>query len=143
MFPELVVHAHEAVARNDAHRDLIRQLLRLEIRVVREHPHVSQLVRDGGIEFHRAQALEEAIFDREPEGLASIDRCFDRHHERDLRFDRNIDVLRDPELNSQAIDDELETLGEECERFRGCGRDRTREREEEERTGRRQRDPRH
>jgi len=87
MFPELVVHAHEAVARNDAHRDLVRQLLRLQIRVVREHPHVAQLVGHCRIEFFIAQTLEESILDRKPEGLASIAWRFDGHDQRDLRLD--------------------------------------------------------
>ena len=140
VFPELVVHAHEAVARNDAHRDLIRQLLRLEIRVVREHPHVAELVGHCRIQFFIAQTLEESILDREPEGLARIEWGFNGHNQRDLRLDRDIHILRYSELASKTIDDMLKTLGDESGRFsRGCGS--KREREEEEQIGRRQRDP--
>jgi hypothetical protein len=142
MFPELVVHVHEAVPRNDAHRDLVRQLLRLEIRVVREHPHVAQLVGHCRIEFFIAQTFEESILDRKPEGLASIEWRFDSHDLRDLRLDRDIHILRYPELASKTIDDKLKTLGDESGRFsHGCGSNRTSEREEEEHIGRRQRDP--
>ena len=141
MFPELVVHAREAVARDDAHRDLVRQLLRLEIRVVREHPHVAQLVGHCRIEFFIAQALEESILDRKPEGLASIEWRFDRHDQRDLRLDRDIHILRNPELASKTIDDKLKTPGDESGRFSGCGSNRTSERKkkrkEEEHIGRR------
>jgi len=87
MFPEFVVHAYQTVARDDAHRDLIRELLRLQIRVVREHPHVAQLVGHCRIEFFIAQTLEESILDRKPEGLASIAWRFDGHDQRDLRLD--------------------------------------------------------
>ena len=122
MFPEPVVHAHEAVARNDAHRNLVRQLLRLEIRVVREHPHVAQLVGHRRIEFFIAQTLQESMLDRKPEGLASIEWRFDRHDQRDLRLDRDIHILRNPQLASKTIDDELKTLGDESGWFsRGCG----------------------
>jgi hypothetical protein len=142
MFPELVVNAHEAVARNDAHRDLVRQLLSLEIRVVREHPHVAQLVGHCRIEFFIAQTLEEPILDRKPERLASIEWRFDRNDQRDLRLDRDIHILRNPELTSKTIDDKLKTLGDESGRFsRRCGSNRTSEHEEEEHIGRRQRDP--
>jgi hypothetical protein len=120
MFPELVVHAHEAVARNDAHCDLIRQLLRLEIRVVREHPYVAQLVGYCRIEFFIAQTLEESILDRKPEGLASIEWRLDRHDQRDLRLDRDIHVLRYPEFDSKTIDDKLKTLGDESGGFSRC-----------------------
>jgi hypothetical protein len=142
MCPELVVHTREAVARDDAHRDLVRQLLRLEIRVVREHPHVAQLVGHCRIEFFIAQALEESILDSKPEGLASIEWRFDGHDLRDLRLDRDIHILRNPELGSKTIDDELKTLGDESGRFsRERGSDRTSERKEEEHIGRRQHDP--
>jgi len=142
MFPELVVHAHEAVARNDAHRDLVRQLLRLEKGVVREHPHVAQFVGHCRIEFFIAQTPEEPILDRKPEGLASVEWRFDRHDQRDLRLDRDIHILRYPELASETIDDKLKTLGDESGRFSyGCGTNRTSQREEEEHIGRRQRHP--
>lgn len=142
MFPELVVHARETLACDHAHRDLVRQLLCLQIRVVRKHPDVSQLVGHCRIEFLLAQTLEESILDREPEGFTSIDRCFHGDDERDLRLDRDVHALGYPELPSQTIDNELKTLSDESGRFpRRCGCYRAREREEEERTGRQQRDP--
>jgi len=142
MFPELLVHAHEAFACDHAHRDLVRQLLRLQIRVVRKHPYVPQLVGQCRIEFLVAQTLEESILNREPEGFTSIDRRFHGDDERDLRLDRDVHALGYPELASQTIDNELKTLSDESGRFPcRCGCYRAREREEEERTGRQQRDP--
>ena len=145
MFPQLVVHVHEAVPRNDAHRDLVRQLLRLEIRVVREHPHVAQLVGHCRIEFFIAQTLEESILDRKPEGFSSIEWRCDGYDQRDLRLDRDVHILRYPQLASKTIDDKLKTLGDESGRFSGCGSNRTserkNERKEEEHIGRRQCDP--
>jgi len=72
-----------------------------------EHPHVSQFVREDGIELLCAQALEELVLDREPEGLASIGRCFNRHDECDLRLYRDVDVVGNPQFCPQAIDDQL------------------------------------
>lgn len=142
MFPEFVVHADQAVTRDHAHRDLIRELLGLQIRVVRKHPYMPQLVGHCRIEFLVAQTLEESILDREPEGFTSIDRCFHGDDERDLRLDRDVHALGYPELASQTIDNELKTLSDESGWFpRRCGCYRAREREEEERTGRQQRDP--
>jgi hypothetical protein len=108
---------------------------------VGEHPDVPQLVREDRIQFLCAQALEELILDCEAEGLASIGWRFDGDDECDLRFDRNVDVLRNPQLTAQTIDYEWDSLNDEGGRFRWCGQQRTREREQEERAGRRQRDP--
>jgi hypothetical protein len=144
MGPELVVHADEVVARDHAHRDLIGELLGLQKRMVREHPDVSQLVSDHCIELLRTQAIEKSILDGEPEGCTSIDRRFHRDDERDLRLDRDVDAFRNPQLSSQTIDDELETLDDERRGFSGGGGcHRASEREEDQGTGRRQRDPRH
>ena len=57
------------------------------------------------------------ILDREPEWLTSIDRCFDGDDECDLRFDRNVDALRNPQLSSQAIDHELDPFDDERRRL--------------------------
>lgn len=108
--------------------------------MVREHPHVAELVGHCRIQFFIAQTLEESILDREPEGLARIEWGFNGHNQRDLRLDRDIHILRYSELASKTIDGMLKTLGDESGRFsRGCGS--KREREEEEQIGRRQRDP--
>ena len=102
VFPQLVVHAHQTVSGHDPHGDLIGETFRLEIGVMGEHPHVTQLVGHRRIEFLGTQSLQEAVFDRESEWLASIRRRFDRHDERDLRLHRDVDALRYPQLRRAA-----------------------------------------
>jgi len=141
MLPELAIDAYKAIAGDDPHGDLISELLGLEIWVMCEHPYVSQLVSHHRVEFRRAQSIEEPILDGEPEGFTSMGRRLHRDNERDLRFDRDVDVFRNPQFSSQTIDHWLDTPDEEARRlssWRGC--DRAVQREEEERAGR-QRDP--
>jgi hypothetical protein len=83
---------------------------------------VTQLVGHCRVEFFLAETLEEPILDRKPEGLASLEWRLDRHDQRDLRLDRDIHVLRYPELDSKTINDKLKTFGDESGRFsRWCG----------------------
>src|SRR4029434_4447736 len=56
VFPQFLVHADEAVARDHPHRDLIGELFSLKIWMVREHPHMPELVRHRCIELLFAQS---------------------------------------------------------------------------------------
>ncbi len=113
MFPELVVHVDEAVAGDHAHGDLIRELLGLKIRMVGEHPHMTQFVSQHCSEFICAQALEEPNLDGESETPPSLVWRFHRNDQRNLRLDRDVDIVGNPQLFSQTIDDELNAFGEE------------------------------
>jgi hypothetical protein len=136
VFPELVVHADQTVSGDNSHRDLVGEFFCLKVRVVGEHPHMTQLVRHRGIEFLRAQSSEETIFNCKTERLSAIQRRFDRDDEGYVRMHRHADGLRDTEFTSQSIDDELDPLDEKRGWFCGCGRRETREGEEDEPTGR-------
>jgi hypothetical protein len=104
---------------------------------------MTQFVGQHRIEFICAQALEESILDGEPETSTSLAWRFHRNDERNLRLDRDVDIVGDPQLFSQTIDDELNAFGEKRGWLRcRCDHDQTRDCEEEDRAGRRQHDPR-
>jgi hypothetical protein len=61
--PYLSVDRHEAFPGDKAHGNLVSQLLRLQIGVVRENPDVPEFVGNDGSEIVVVQFVEEAIFD--------------------------------------------------------------------------------
>jgi len=113
MFPEFVIHAGERVARDDSHRDLVGQFLRLKVRVVCEDPHVAQLVRHRRVELLGTQSREEATFNRKTKWLMALLGRFDRDDQRDLRLDRDAHALGDAKFVSQSIDNQLDPLEDE------------------------------
>src|SRR6185503_6046566 len=121
MLPQLVIHAHEAVTRDHAHGDLVRESLGLDIRRMREHPDVPELVSHGGIKLVIIQAFKKPVLNRESKRLAPINGRFDEGDECHLRLNGHIDALRNTESPAQSIHDELNSIDHDgggiCSRY--------------------------
>lgn len=120
VFPQFVIHAGQRLARDDSHGNLVGEPLRLEIWMVREDPHVPQLVRHSRIELLGTQSREKAILNRETKRFTTLRRRLDGHNQRNLRLDRNTHALAYAQLVAQSVDHQLNPL--EQERRRLCWR---------------------
>ena len=108
--PHLAVDLVEALARHDAHRDRVRQLLGLQIRVVGVDPHMAELVGDHGPQLVRAEQLEEPLLDRKAVGARHALHRLDRRLQRIGRDQLDADVLRDGEVAAHRVDERLHLM---------------------------------
>ena len=56
---DFFIQPHETVTGNHTQRDFVGKLFSLEIWMVREHPHVAELVSDSGLQFFVGQTCQK------------------------------------------------------------------------------------
>jgi hypothetical protein len=87
-----VVDALERLARDHTQRNLVRELLGLEIRMMREDPDVTELVRHHGPDLVVGQRVEEGPLEGDTIGAVAVHRRHDRNHQGVQRHDRRDDI---------------------------------------------------
>ena len=91
-------------------RDLVCELLGLQIGMMREDPHVSELVRDNGAELVVAQCVDERAFKRDLIRAAMFDGRPHRHHQRIRRDEGGDDVAAQRQATAEVVDHVLNAL---------------------------------
>ncbi len=98
--PHLPVHALETPATHGPHRDLIRELFRLQVRMMREHPDVTELVRNRRFDLIVDQGIEKVRIDSQLERIPCLGWCLHRHHQLSLG---TIDTTTGSGIDSRAL----------------------------------------
>src|SRR4030095_15167526 len=102
-FPDFAVDALERCPRHGTHRHRVGKSLGLQIWVVREDPHMTELVSDNRLELVLVYRKQKGLLEHHPKCASLAVDSLHRNQQRVCRHDLGRDDGVDPELRLEAV----------------------------------------